>query len=281
MSAPVLGSTRKPFNDGDHHNHKKKGAGALATAYLVIYNVIMTAGYEHISNPSTLKSTSWSVQHSECTGCRECASFYTTSVSLCNKLSVHNEQKSWVWSIKPSDNGSVRKSSLLVYSVLVSTGSCVCTQMVKLLSRQNGSLFLSPHVCISECCFLLQDRVRSFNVNAALWLSTWNKWGYKTLADLQNLCYHSQTALVTFLHNTHGLEMSSKCKSDFVNIATGSYRWKCRAKPNCVSKKEGKKGINVHLQHPHEIICIVEMCGIRLFSYFVEPRTTATPAATT
>lgn len=48
MSAPVMGSTKKPFNDGDHHNHKKKkGAGALATAYLVIYNVIMTAGYEN------------------------------------------------------------------------------------------------------------------------------------------------------------------------------------------------------------------------------------------
>ncbi|MCJ8732477.1 hypothetical protein PDJAM_G00211770 [Pangasius djambal] len=46
MSASVMGSTKKTFNDGDHHNHKKKkGAGALATAYLVIYNVIMTAGW--------------------------------------------------------------------------------------------------------------------------------------------------------------------------------------------------------------------------------------------
>ncbi|KAI5621248.1 very-long-chain (3R)-3-hydroxyacyl-CoA dehydratase 2, partial [Silurus asotus] len=46
MSAPVMGSTKKTFTDGEHHNHKKKkGAGALATAYLVIYNVIMTAGW--------------------------------------------------------------------------------------------------------------------------------------------------------------------------------------------------------------------------------------------
>ena len=40
-----MGTTKTAPNDGSHK--KKKGPGTLATAYLVIYNVVMTAGYEH------------------------------------------------------------------------------------------------------------------------------------------------------------------------------------------------------------------------------------------
>uniref|UniRef100_A0A3B4DBB9 Very-long-chain (3R)-3-hydroxyacyl-CoA dehydratase n=1 Tax=Pygocentrus nattereri TaxID=42514 RepID=A0A3B4DBB9_PYGNA len=43
MSAPAMGTTKTAPNDGSHK--KKKGPGTLATAYLVIYNVVMTAGW--------------------------------------------------------------------------------------------------------------------------------------------------------------------------------------------------------------------------------------------
>lgn len=42
MSAATTGSSKGPH--GDATAKKKKGPGALATAYLVIYNVVMTAG---------------------------------------------------------------------------------------------------------------------------------------------------------------------------------------------------------------------------------------------
>lgn len=42
MSAASTGSSKAAHSDGTAK--KKKGPGALATAYLVIYNVVMTAG---------------------------------------------------------------------------------------------------------------------------------------------------------------------------------------------------------------------------------------------
>lgn len=44
MTAATAGSSKGAHNDGAPQR-KKKGPGALATAYLVIYNVVMTAGY--------------------------------------------------------------------------------------------------------------------------------------------------------------------------------------------------------------------------------------------
>ena len=46
MSAPGMGSTKTAHSDVSQK--KKRGPGALATAYLVIYNVVMTAGYVHL-----------------------------------------------------------------------------------------------------------------------------------------------------------------------------------------------------------------------------------------
>lgn len=43
MSAAAPGTSKAAH--GDVAAKKKKGPGALATAYLVIYNVVMTAGY--------------------------------------------------------------------------------------------------------------------------------------------------------------------------------------------------------------------------------------------
>uniref|UniRef100_A0AAY4C1A3 Very-long-chain (3R)-3-hydroxyacyl-CoA dehydratase n=1 Tax=Denticeps clupeoides TaxID=299321 RepID=A0AAY4C1A3_9TELE len=43
MSAPAMGTAKAAHSEASHK--KKKGPGALATAYLVIYNVIMTAGW--------------------------------------------------------------------------------------------------------------------------------------------------------------------------------------------------------------------------------------------
>lgn len=43
MSAAASGTSKAAH--GDAGAKKKKGPGALATAYLVIYNVVMTAGY--------------------------------------------------------------------------------------------------------------------------------------------------------------------------------------------------------------------------------------------
>lgn len=43
MSAAALGTSKAAHSDVAPK--KKKGPGALATAYLVIYNVVMTAGY--------------------------------------------------------------------------------------------------------------------------------------------------------------------------------------------------------------------------------------------
>ncbi|KAG7463899.1 hypothetical protein MATL_G00181510 [Megalops atlanticus] len=43
MAAPAMGTTRAAHNDVSQK--RKRGPGALATAYLVIYNVIMTAGW--------------------------------------------------------------------------------------------------------------------------------------------------------------------------------------------------------------------------------------------
>lgn len=43
MSAAAQGTSKAAH--GDVASKKKKGPGALATAYLVIYNVVMTAGY--------------------------------------------------------------------------------------------------------------------------------------------------------------------------------------------------------------------------------------------
>lgn len=43
MSAAALGTSKAAHSDVAAR--KKKGPGALATAYLVIYNVVMTAGY--------------------------------------------------------------------------------------------------------------------------------------------------------------------------------------------------------------------------------------------
>lgn len=43
MSAAAPGSSKAAH--GDASAKKKKGPGALATAYLVIYNVVMTAGW--------------------------------------------------------------------------------------------------------------------------------------------------------------------------------------------------------------------------------------------
>lgn len=43
MSAAAPGTSKAAH--GDVAGKKKKGSGALATAYLVIYNVVMTAGY--------------------------------------------------------------------------------------------------------------------------------------------------------------------------------------------------------------------------------------------
>lgn len=43
MSAAAPGTSKVAH--GDAGPKKKKGPGALATAYLVIYNVVMTAGY--------------------------------------------------------------------------------------------------------------------------------------------------------------------------------------------------------------------------------------------
>lgn len=48
MSAPAMGTTKTAHSDVSQK--KKRGPGALATAYLVIYNVVMTAGYVHYSN---------------------------------------------------------------------------------------------------------------------------------------------------------------------------------------------------------------------------------------
>lgn len=42
MSAPAMGTSKTAH---DSSSKKKKGPGTLATAYLVIYNVVMTAGY--------------------------------------------------------------------------------------------------------------------------------------------------------------------------------------------------------------------------------------------
>lgn len=148
MSSPVMGSTKKPFHDGDHHNHKKKkGAGALATAYLVIYNVIMTAGYGHLW-ASSLKFTSWYLQHNECTGCRQRASFYTMYLTYNYWFvisTVCRVSRILPPSIMHSYSGDNRKSGLLFCSLLASSSSCACTYIwLKLLSRQNSFLFLSP-----------------------------------------------------------------------------------------------------------------------------------------
>ncbi|KAF4108860.1 very-long-chain (3R)-3-hydroxyacyl-CoA dehydratase 2 [Onychostoma macrolepis] len=43
MSAPAMGTSKTAHSDSS--NKKKKGPGTLATAYLVIYNVVMTAGW--------------------------------------------------------------------------------------------------------------------------------------------------------------------------------------------------------------------------------------------
>lgn len=43
MSAAAPGTSKGAHSDAGLK--KKKGPGALATAYLVIYNVVMTAGY--------------------------------------------------------------------------------------------------------------------------------------------------------------------------------------------------------------------------------------------
>uniref|UniRef100_A0A672KRP5 Very-long-chain (3R)-3-hydroxyacyl-CoA dehydratase n=1 Tax=Sinocyclocheilus grahami TaxID=75366 RepID=A0A672KRP5_SINGR len=43
MSAPAMGTSKTAHTDSS--NKKKKGPGTLATAYLVIYNVVMTAGW--------------------------------------------------------------------------------------------------------------------------------------------------------------------------------------------------------------------------------------------
>lgn len=43
MSAPAMGTSKTAHSDVAPK--KKRGPGALATAYLVIYNVVMTAGY--------------------------------------------------------------------------------------------------------------------------------------------------------------------------------------------------------------------------------------------
>uniref|UniRef100_A0A8C2J2G6 Very-long-chain (3R)-3-hydroxyacyl-CoA dehydratase n=2 Tax=Cyprinus carpio TaxID=7962 RepID=A0A8C2J2G6_CYPCA len=43
MSAPAMGTSKTAHTDSSHK--KKKGPGTLATAYLVIYNVVMTAGW--------------------------------------------------------------------------------------------------------------------------------------------------------------------------------------------------------------------------------------------
>lgn len=43
MSAAASGTSKAAH--GDVAAKRKKGPGALATAYLVIYNVVMTAGY--------------------------------------------------------------------------------------------------------------------------------------------------------------------------------------------------------------------------------------------
>ncbi|CDQ68471.1 unnamed protein product [Oncorhynchus mykiss] len=43
MSAPAMGTTKTAHSDVAPK--KKRGPGALATAYLVIYNVVMTAGW--------------------------------------------------------------------------------------------------------------------------------------------------------------------------------------------------------------------------------------------
>ncbi|KAJ8407131.1 hypothetical protein AAFF_G00288070 [Aldrovandia affinis] len=43
MAAPAMGTSRTAQNDVSQR--RKKGPGALATAYLVIYNVVMTAGW--------------------------------------------------------------------------------------------------------------------------------------------------------------------------------------------------------------------------------------------
>ncbi|MBN3307426.1 very-long-chain (3R)-3-hydroxyacyl-CoA dehydratase 2 [Amia ocellicauda] len=43
MAAPAPGAGKATHNDASHK--RKKGPGALATAYLVIYNVVMTAGW--------------------------------------------------------------------------------------------------------------------------------------------------------------------------------------------------------------------------------------------
>lgn len=43
MSAPAMGTSKTAH---DSSNKKKRGPGALAVAYLVIYNVVMTAGYD-------------------------------------------------------------------------------------------------------------------------------------------------------------------------------------------------------------------------------------------
>uniref|UniRef100_A0A8C1H623 Very-long-chain (3R)-3-hydroxyacyl-CoA dehydratase n=1 Tax=Cyprinus carpio carpio TaxID=630221 RepID=A0A8C1H623_CYPCA len=43
MSAPAMGTSKTAHTDSSHK--KKKGPGTLAIAYLVIYNVVMTAGW--------------------------------------------------------------------------------------------------------------------------------------------------------------------------------------------------------------------------------------------
>jgi len=43
MSAPAMGTSKTAHSDSS--NKRKKGPGTLAIAYLVIYNVVMTAGY--------------------------------------------------------------------------------------------------------------------------------------------------------------------------------------------------------------------------------------------
>ncbi len=44
MSAPAMGTSKTAHSDSSYK--KKRGPGTLATAYLVIYNVVMTAGYD-------------------------------------------------------------------------------------------------------------------------------------------------------------------------------------------------------------------------------------------
>lgn len=86
MSAAATGTSKAAH--GDAGLKKKKGPGALATAYLVIYNVVMTAGY--VACFLLLTLLSWSVSASVCCWGRRVCRTGARFIVLCIWANVRN-----------------------------------------------------------------------------------------------------------------------------------------------------------------------------------------------